>query len=82
MDLENLGASGGSGLLGAILGFFGIKYRIDRVEKDLRDHKKVVVYDKTFKATIDPLKEDISEIKGDIKTLLTNSTQRRGSDGP
>lgn len=80
MNLENIGISGGSGLFGAILGFLGIKSRIDRVDKDLQDHKKEVVYTKTFEATITPVKEDISEIKSDVKELLKNSIRRRNGD--
>jgi hypothetical protein len=80
VDFENLGIGGGGGLLGALFGFFGVKWKIDRVDKDLQKHKGAVVYTKTFDATIDPLREDIKEIKEDIKALLLNSTQRRRSD--
>ena len=43
-DLESLGIGGGGGFLGAILGFFGIKYQVNRIDKDLQSHKKTVVY--------------------------------------
>ncbi len=44
MDLENLGAGAGSGLIGAALAFLGFKQRIDSLEKCINDMSKAVVY--------------------------------------
>jgi len=35
MDLETIGAGAGSGILGIILGYFGISKRVDKLEKDM-----------------------------------------------
>jgi hypothetical protein len=35
MDLESIGASAGSGIIGIVLGYFGISKRMDKMESDL-----------------------------------------------
>jgi hypothetical protein len=35
MDLESIGASAGSGIVGIVLGYFGISKRMDKMESDL-----------------------------------------------
>ena len=55
IDLENLGTGGAGGLITSLLAFFGIKSKVERIDKDLQDHKKTVVYTDTFQATIEPL---------------------------
>jgi hypothetical protein len=35
MDLETIGAGAGSGIIGIILGYFGISKRVDKLETDL-----------------------------------------------
>ena len=37
MDLESLGSGAGAGLIGAILGVFGITRRVGKIEKDKQD---------------------------------------------
>ena len=48
-DLESLGIGGGGGFIGALLGFFGFRSLVNRIDKDLQAHKKIVVYDDRFK---------------------------------
>ncbi len=36
IDLEMIGAGGGTGIIGAVLAYLGFKRRIERVEADLR----------------------------------------------
>jgi len=50
MDLESLGAGAGSGIVGIILGYFGISKRVDKLEAEL--DKKVA------KDTCERCKED------------------------
>ncbi len=47
MELNNLGYSGGGGILGAVLTYLGFKQRIDDLKQDLDEHKKQVVYKDT-----------------------------------
>jgi len=35
MDIESLGAGAGSGIIGTILGYFGISKRVDKIEVEL-----------------------------------------------
>ena len=35
MNLETIGASAGSGIVGIVLGYFGISKRVDKIETDL-----------------------------------------------
>ena len=35
MNLETIGASAGSGIVGMVLGYFGISKRVDKIEGDL-----------------------------------------------
>ena len=80
-DLKDIGAGiGGGGLLGAILTWIGFKSRIDGMEKRFEDHKKTVVYEDTFNATIKPMQKDIETISKDIKQILENSAKRRNGD--
>ena len=37
MDLESLGGAAGAGIIGAILGVFGINRRVGKIEKDKQD---------------------------------------------
>ncbi len=37
MDLESLGSGAGAGLIGAILGVFGINRRVGKIERDKQD---------------------------------------------
>ncbi len=37
MDLESLGGGAGAGIIGAILGAFGISRRVSKIEKDKQD---------------------------------------------
>ena len=80
-DLKDIGAGvGGGGLLGAILTWVGFKSRIDGMEKRFEEHKKTVVYEDTFEATVNPMQKDIGEIKKDVKQILLNSAKRRNGD--
>ena len=73
MDIETIGAGAGSGLVGAILAFFGFKSRLDNIDKKLKN----VIYKDTFEAVINGIQKQletqtklISEQGKDIKELL------------
>ena len=55
MDIENIGYSAGSGVIGAILIALGFKSRMDRQDKDVNNLKKTVVYKDTFELLLDRL---------------------------
>jgi len=76
-DLTTTGIAGGSGLIGAILGWLGFKSRIAKVEQDVSDFSKTVRYEVTcleiHRAVEIQLKDirDLSkESRDDIKKLL------------
>ena len=80
-DLKDIGMGAGGGTsLGALLAIIGFKSRIDGMEKRFEEHKKTVVYEDTFNATVKPMQKDIGEIKTDIKQILENSAKRRNGD--
>ncbi len=68
-----IGIPGGAGLLGIILGFFGLKSRLSRIENDARYE---VTCDKIHEAVDTRLKgiENLGkESRNDIKELLRRS---------
>ena len=77
-DLIEKGATaGGGGILGALLGFFGVKSKIDSVDKRVNDLTKVVQFEKTCEAThkgVDDKFETIhnlmKETRDGVKELL------------
>lgn len=70
MELENLGYGAGGGIFGAIVGFFGLKSRIDDVKKDFDEHKKRVVYRDTCERCHDNTNSRLDRIETKLDKLL------------
>ena len=71
--IKTIGAGAGSGILGVILAFFGLKSRINSIDRKL-EH---VVYDDTCKATVTGIEKQLNTVtdllkeqRTDIKELL------------
>ncbi|MBW1947562.1 MAG: hypothetical protein JRI33_06440 [Deltaproteobacteria bacterium] len=76
-ELQQYGMSGIAGIAGIILGWFGLRARVKQVEKDLRQHKKDVVYKSQFQefknglnTRLDGIDMLLQEMGRDIKELL------------
>lgn len=63
MDLRDVGMSGGSGLLGALLTFFGLKARMDELKQELE--KKV------HAPTCEAIQKHYDERHTDVRDALT-----------
>ena len=70
MDINNLGYSGGGGLLGALMAWLGFKSRIDRQDKEINELKKTVMYKDTCEATHKPIDTTLERIEGKLDSLL------------
>ena len=72
IDTESLTAIYGlfSGLFGSAMGVGVMKKTVERVEKDVDQLQAKFVSHELFEATLDPVTEDIREIKQDLKEIL------------
>lgn len=77
-EITTGGIAGGSGLVGAVLGWLGFKARIKNIETKLQIMDKEVRYDVTCTKITDGIKIQLKDIKDmnkemrdDIKQLLT-----------
>lgn len=52
-----------------------MKHKVERLEKDMEEANKKYVSNELFNATIQPLKEDIRDIKNDLHALLKLATR-------
>jgi len=69
MDVESIGAGAGGGIFAAILAFFGINKRIERVEKDIESIQSSTVWRNTCAATHKGVDENLLSIKDSQKNL-------------
>jgi len=76
-EIQQYGTSGIAGIAGIVLGWFGLKSRVRRMEKDLHQHKKDVVYKTQFQEfknglniRLDGIDMRLQEMGRDIKELL------------
>lgn len=65
MDYENLGFGAGGGILGAILAFFGIKYRLNSMEEKIENR----VSRDELKNIVELLVNEMNAIKMDIREI-------------
>ena len=73
MDIETIGTGAGSGIIGALLAFLGLRTRLNRIETELDDK----VNEKTCSATYAGLEKLMhtqmelqKETRDDVKQLL------------
>ena len=81
MDIENIGYSAGSGVIGAILIALGLKSRMDRQDKDVNSLKQSVIYKDTFEQfekRFDASIKQIDSIDKKLDILLTKQREDRG----
>jgi len=64
-DLESLGSISGAGLFGTVLGYLGIKSRLNKVEDSKQDKS---ICEERWKTIID-IKEDISYIRSRVDSI-------------
>ena len=74
IDTESLSTIYGmlSGLFGSAIGVGVTKKAVERLEKDLDSLQSKYVSHEVFQAKLEPVREDISEIKADLKEILKN----------
>lgn len=77
IDTELIGVLSGivSSILTSAVGFGVVKHKVERLEKDMEEANKKYVSNELFNATIQPLKEDIRDIKNDLHALLKLATR-------
>jgi len=83
MDLENIGYSAGSGVIGAILIALGFKSRMDRQDKDVNSLKKSVLYKDTFEQfekRFDASVKQIDSIDRKLDMLLARRREDRKTE--
>ena len=75
--LTKIGIGGGSGLVGVVLGLFGFKTKVQRLEKDMTEIKKDARYTITCIAVHKAVDEKLAsmetmqkEMRDDIKELI------------
>jgi len=77
-DLLQTGGVGGlSALMGGLISFFGLKNRMDAVDKRIDTMSEHMVYNQTCEVTVEGIKEKIdtqtvliTEVRTDIKDIL------------
>jgi len=73
MDIMNAGAGGAGGVIGAVLGFFGLRYRLSRIEKAIDEKRTITTCEAMYKTTMtrfDGLEGMQKEMRKDIKEIL------------
>lgn len=72
VDTELIGVLSGiiSSVIGTSVGYGIMKHKVDRLEKDMLAAERKYVSNELFSATIQPLKEDLHEMKQDLKEVL------------
>lgn len=79
MDIETGLVGGGSGILGAILAFFGVDKRLTRLENEKLDKSVCTICAKANDDRIEEIHSDIKELKDgnkDINKKLDTLLQR------
>lgn len=78
IDTEFIGAVSGivSSIITSAIGYGILKAKVERLEHDLDEASKKFVSNDLFQATILHLKEDLHEIKNDVRELLKLQTQK------
>jgi len=73
--LQTGGAGGIGALFGAVLGFFGIKSRLDSLEQSTVKKETCIVVQKSSHDLMDAQNEMLREIRTDIKAILKNGNK-------
>ena len=74
--LQTGGAGGIGAVIGAILGFFGIKSRLETIEKNIVGKEMCEIVQKNFHSAFKIQNEMLREIREDIKSLLKSEDSR------
>jgi len=75
-NLLQTGGAGGIGtILGVILGFFGVKSRLETLENKTVKKETCVVVQKAFHDSMDAQNSMLKEMRDDIKAILRNGKQ-------
>ena len=75
-NLLQTGGAGGVGMIiGAVLGFFGIKSRLENIEKKIVGKDTCDVVQKNFNELFHNQNDMLKEIRTDIKTILKNGNK-------
>ena len=91
MELEQLGGNIVSGFIGVIAGVLGFKSRLKRNEQDITEIKESIKLNANSSVGIEVhrmcikdtekqfnlLRDDLKEVKQDIKSILSNLSNRR-----
>jgi hypothetical protein len=75
-NLLQTGGAGGIGVIvGAVLGFFGIKSRLETLERKIVGKDTCDVVQRNFHDLVDAQNEMLKEIRTDIKAILKNGNK-------
>ena len=74
--LQTGGASGVGAIIGAVLGFFGIKSRLESLENKIVGKEMCETVQKNFNHAFQTQNEMLKEIRGDIKSILKSEDSR------
>ena len=76
MNLEQIGYTGGAGILGALLTFFGLKSRVDRMADTVRYVDTCEAIHTGIEKKLDDHEAMLKEIRSDVKTVLRNGHKK------
>ena len=74
--LQTGGAGGVGAIIGAILGFFGIKSRLESLENKIVGKEMCETIQKNFNSVFSSQNEMLKEIRADIKSILKSEDSR------
>jgi hypothetical protein len=70
MDYQSIGTGTGSGILAAILTWFGFKQRLDRSDADIADLKNIVMYKDTHQTCSNATAMQITEMNKKLDLII------------
>ena len=73
--LQTGGAGGVGAIIGAIVGFFGIKSRLEIIENKIVGKDMCEIVQKNFHDLVKNQNEMLREMREDIKTILKNGNK-------
>ena len=74
IDIESAAGGAGGGIMGALLAFFGIKQRVDRVDKDIDVMRDGVVWRNTCDKTHDAVNHRLQSIDYKLDKIFDKLT--------